>query len=77
MQGWAGAATGTRAHLMRATSAARGVRRSPEPIGALRLRVALLGDIQIHEVHLPLVLPLEPVHDGRHCLAPQSIGVEA
>jgi hypothetical protein len=52
------------------------VRRRDETQRALRVGVALVGDVQVEEIDSSCVLLLEPVHDGRHGLAPQSARVE-
>lgn len=47
-----------------------------EPVALLGGLVRRLCHVEVEEVHAPLVLLLEPVHDGRHGLAAESSGVE-
>ncbi len=51
------------------------MRRGHEPERALRTIVARLGDVQVQKVDPSFIVSLEPVHDGRHCAATQSVGV--
>jgi hypothetical protein len=47
-----------------------------ETIAPLCVLCIRLCNVQIQKVDLPREFLLEPVHDGRHCLAPQSAGVK-
>ncbi len=52
------------------------MRRALEAECAPRVLIPRIGNVQVEEVDLPGKLLLEPVHDGRHCLAAHSIRVE-
>lgn len=52
------------------------MRRSTKAVRRFGAVIPRLGNVQIQKVDSSLVLFLEPVHDGGHGAAPESIGVE-